>query len=113
MQYAMLIHTDPSRIESLSESDLETAYAEYLELANDPRLVTFAQLQPVDTATCVRGDGEQTLITDGPFADTKEVLGGLCIVEAADLDEVLELASRSPAVKWVGGTVEIRPLAQP
>lgn len=112
MQYALLIHTDPSRIEALSESDLETAYAEYLELANDPRMVTFAQLQPGDTATCVRGGGDRTLITDGPFADTKEILGGLCIIEADNLDEALELASTSPAVKWVGGTVEVRPLVQ-
>jgi len=112
MLYAMMIHTDPSRIEALSEADLETAYAEYLELANDPRLVTYAQLQPADTATCVTGEGDRTLITDGPYADTKEVLGGFCIVEAENLDEVLELAANSPAVRWVGGTVEIRPVVR-
>jgi hypothetical protein len=112
MLYAMMIHTDPSRIEALSAADLETAYAEYLELAHDPRCVSFAQLQPADTATCVTGNGDRTLITDGPFADTKEVLGGFCLIEAADLDEVLEMAARSPAVRWVGGTIEVRPVVR-
>ena len=112
MQYALMIHTDPSRMNDLSEADLETAYAEYLALAADPRCVSFARLEPADTATCVSSEGDRTLITDGPFADTKEVLGGFCIVEAADLDEVLEMAAQSPAVKWVGGTVEVRPVAQ-
>ena len=113
MQYALMIHTDPERMKELSAADFETAYAEYLALAADPRCVSFARLEPAETATCVRGDGDRTLITDGPFADTKEVLGGFCIVEAANLDEALEIAAQSPAVKWVGATVEVRPVAQP
>ncbi|WP_255621677.1 YciI family protein [Pseudonocardia sp. DSM 110487] len=68
-------------------------------------------LQPAETATTVRiADGE-LLLTDGPFADTKEIFGGFFLVEAPDLDSVLELAGRVPALRF-GGSVEIRPLAQ-
>jgi hypothetical protein len=68
-------------------------------------------LQPVETATSVRVAGGRTLVTDGPFADTKEVLGGFCLIEAADLDEAIELAARVPAVR-LGGVVEIRPVVR-
>jgi hypothetical protein len=51
----------------------------------------------------------RTLMTDGPFADTKEVLGGLCLIEVADLDEAIEFAARIPAARF-GGTVEVRPV---
>jgi hypothetical protein len=66
-------------------------------------------LQPAETATCVRVAGGRTLMTDGPFADTKEVLGGLFLLEAANLDEVLEVAARVPATRF-GGVVEVRPV---
>ena len=84
-------------------------HAEYLALADDTRCVAAARLQPVETATSVRVAGGRTLMTDGPFADTKEVLGGLCLIEAADLDEAIELAARIPAAR-IGGAVEVRPV---
>jgi hypothetical protein len=62
-------------------------------------------------ATSVRVVGGRTLMTDGPFADTKEVLGGFCLVEAANLDEAIELAARIPAAR-LGGAVEVRPVVQ-
>ncbi|HVE31433.1 MAG TPA: YciI family protein, partial [Mycobacteriales bacterium] len=65
--------------------------------------------QPAETATCVRVVGGRTLMTDGPFADTKEVLGGFCVIEADNLDEVIEFAARIPAAR-IGGVVEIRPV---
>ena len=61
------------------------------------------------TATSIRVVGGKMLMTDGPFADTKEVLGGLCLIEAANLDEAIELAARIPAAR-LGGTVEVRPV---
>jgi hypothetical protein len=70
------------------------------------------QLQPAETATSVRVAGGRTLMTDGPFADTKEVLGGLFLIEAANLDEAIELAARIPAARF-GGTVEVRPVVAP
>jgi hypothetical protein len=109
MQYALMVYPQPGSEEALSEAERAAAYAEYFALAEDDRCVAAAQLQPAETATSVRVVGGRTLMTDGPFADTKEVLGGICLVEAADLDEALELAARIPAAR-LGGTVEVRPV---
>jgi hypothetical protein len=109
MQYALMIYAEPGYDEALSDAELEAAYAEYLALADDARCVGAAQLQSAETATSVRVVGGRTLMTDGPFADTKEVLGGFCLVEAGNLDEVLELAARIPAAR-LGGAVEVRPV---
>ena len=111
MQYAMLIYTEPGYDEALPDAERDAVRAEYLALADDARCVSSAALQPVETATCVRMVGGRTLMTDGPFADTKEVLGGLCLVEAANLDEAIELAARVPAARF-GGAVEVRPVVQ-
>lgn len=111
MQYALMIYTEPGYEELLSDAEREAAYAEYLALADDARCVGAAQLHPVETATSVRVVGGRTLMTDGPFADTKEVLGGICLIEAANLDEAIALAERVPSAR-LGGTVEIRPVVQ-
>jgi hypothetical protein len=111
MQYALLIYAEPGYGEALSDAERAAARAEFLALADDARCVGGAQLQPVETATCVRVAGGRTLMTDGPFADTKEVLGGLALVEAANLDEAIELAARIPAAR-LGGVVEVRPVVQ-
>ncbi|HZD69589.1 MAG TPA: YciI family protein [Actinomycetes bacterium] len=109
MQYALLIYAEPGSGEALSDAEREAVSAEYSALADDARCIGAAALQPPETATSVRVVGGRTLMTDGPFADTKEVLGGLYLVEASNLDEVLELAARIPAAR-LGGGVEIRPM---
>jgi hypothetical protein len=109
MQYAMMIYAEPGYAEALPDAEREAVLAEFAALLDDDRCVTAAQLQPAETATCVRVAGGRTLMTDGPFADTKEVLGGLVLVEAANLDDVLELAARVPVMRF-GGTVEVRPV---
>jgi hypothetical protein len=111
MQYALLIYTEPGYDETLSDAERDEAYAEYQVLADDTRCIGAAQLHPAETATSVRVVGGRTLMTDGPFANTKEVLGGFCLVEAANLDEAIELAARIPAARY-GGTVEVRPVVQ-
>lgn len=73
----------------------------------DPSL----QLQPPETATTVRVQDGKTLTTDGPFAETKEALGGYLVFEAEDLEAAIELASRIPAAR-MGGTVEVRPVVE-
>jgi hypothetical protein len=65
------------------------------------------RLAPVDAATSLRQDGSGVLVTDGPFAETKEILGGLVVIECADLDGALGWAKRCPIVRF--GTVEVRP----
>jgi hypothetical protein len=111
MQYALLIYAEPGHGEALSDAEREAVHAEYLALADDARCIGAAALQPAETATSVRVAGGRTLMTDGPFADTKEVLGGFCLVEAANLDEAIELAARVPAAR-LGGAVEVRPVVQ-
>jgi hypothetical protein len=109
MQYALMIYADPEHQETLPDSEREAAQAEYQALAEDVHCVAAARLYPAETATCLRVVGGRTLMTDGPFADTKEVLGGFCLIEAANLDEVIELAARIPAVR-TGGAIEVWPV---
>ena len=108
MKYALLIYPKPGSHEALGEDEAKSVSAEYWAFRDDPRCLGGAHLQPIETATTVRGGG---LITDGPFADTKEVLGGYFVFEASNLDEALEVAQRVPAVR-LGGAVEVRPLVE-
>lgn len=111
MQYALLIYTQPGYAETLPEAEREAVLAEFEALGAEKQWGTGARLEPVETATSVRVVGGRTLLTDGPFADTKEVLGGLCLIEAADFDDALALAERIPVAR-LGGVVEIRPIAR-
>jgi hypothetical protein len=111
MQYALLIYAEPGYDEALPDAERDAVLAEYSALADDPRSVAAARLQPVEMTTCVRVVGGRTLMTDGPFADTKEVLGGFALIEAANLDDAVELAARIPAAR-LGGAVEIRPVVR-
>ena len=109
MQYALMIYAEPGYGEALPEAERTAVIAEFSALAEDARCVAAVQLQPAETATCVRVAGGRTLMTDGPFADTKEVLGGLVLIEAANLDEAIEVATRIPVAR-LGGAVEVRPV---
>jgi hypothetical protein len=82
-----------------------------MAISQDPRCLSGAQLQPVETATTVRVQDGRTLTTDGPFADTKEVFGGYFVLESDNLDEALEVAGRIPAAR-LGGAVEVRPVVE-
>jgi hypothetical protein len=111
MKYALLIYPKPGSEEALGEDEYESVSAEYLAFREDPRCLGGAHLQPIETATTVRYGGGENLITDGPYADAKEVLGGYFVFEASNLDEALEVAQRVPAVR-LGGAVEVRPLVE-
>jgi hypothetical protein len=111
MQYALMIYAERGYGEALSDAERAALIAEYETIEDDPRCIRAAQLESVDNATSVRVVGGKTLMTDGPFADTKEVLGGICLIEADNLDEALELAARVPAAR-MGGVVEVRPMVQ-
>ena len=109
MQYALLIYTKPGTYESLSPAEREALSVEYYALRDEPGMLGGAALQPVTTATTVRLADGNALVTDGPFADTKEVFGGYYLYEADDLDQATEMAARIPAVR-LGGSVEVRPI---
>jgi len=109
MQYALLIYSKPGAAEALSGDEREANHREYMDIKKLPAVVGGASLHPVETATTVRVQDGQTLVTDGPFADTKEVFGGFYLIEADDLDQATEIAARIPAAR-IGGSVEIRPV---
>jgi hypothetical protein len=109
MQYALLIYSKPGTLESLSPAEREALSAEYFALRDEPGILGGAGLQPVTTATTIRLADGKPLVTDGPFADTKEVFGGYYVYEADNLDQATEMAARIPALR-LGGTVEIRPV---
>ena len=112
MQYALLIYEAPGAYDRFSDDQRRAVSAEYAALRDDPRVVGGARLKPVETATTMRMQDGEPLITDGPFADTKEVFGGFYLLEAHDLDGALEVAAQIPAVR-LGGSVEVRPMVGP
>ncbi|MEV4312143.1 YciI family protein [Actinocrispum sp. NPDC049592] len=109
MRYALLINENPGAYIGFTDEDRKAVSAEYVALRADSHIIGGEQLQPPTTATTVRMKDGELLLTDGPFADTKEIFGGYYLVEADDLDTALQLAGRIPAVR-LGGSVEVRPL---
>ncbi len=111
MQYLIQIYTGEAmeRWQSLSEPEQQAISAEYFAISDAPGVTGGAQLQAPDTATTVRVEDGRTLTTDGPYAATKEALGGYYLLEADDIDAAIELAARVPAAR-MGGAVEVRPL---
>jgi hypothetical protein len=112
VHYALLIYTDPQAQEGDTEEQRDAVTAEYLAIRDDPRVFAGGHLQPVEAASTVRVADGTALVTDGPFADTKEVFAGYYLVEADDLDGALEVAGRVPAAR-MGGGVEVRPFMMP
>ena len=109
MQYALLIYYKPGLTDVLSADDAEAVHEEYMALKETPGMMGGAALHPVETATTVRVVDDAVLVTDGPFADTKEIFAGFYLLEADDLDRATEIAAQIPAVR-LGGSVEIRPI---
>ena len=104
MKYMLLIYSTEAREEfdALAEEEQNAIFADVL--GGD-------QLQPTDSATTVRVANGETLTTDGPFSETKEVLGGYYMLEADNLDRALDVAARIPAAR-MGGAIEVRPLVE-
>jgi hypothetical protein len=112
MRYMLLIYNDEKEWASLSDEQRSGIVREYFALQDELRergaYVDSAPLQPSGTAASVQlRDGEQ-IVTDGPFAETKEQLGGYFLIEAESLDEALEWATKIPAARY--GTIEVRAL---
>lgn len=111
MKYMLLVYLEEN---SLSETEREHCYVESAELARDlsaqGKYFSAGPLYPTTTATSVRVRDGKRLVTDGPFAETREQLGGYYLIEARDLDEAMKIAERVPVAKH--GTVEIRPVLE-
>ncbi len=110
MQYMLLIYGNDTEWDQRSDEEKAAIYAEYGAVAESPGIRGGAELQPGTTATTVRVQNGDTLTTDGPFADSKEVLGGYFLLEADDLDAAIAIASRIPAART--GAVEVRPVVE-
>jgi hypothetical protein len=111
MKYLLLIYMTEN---AMSEGEREDCYKKSAGLARElqagGKFVSANPLQPVSTATNVRVREGRRLVTDGPFAETREQLGGYFLIDARDLDDAIGIASRIPAASW--GTVEIRPVLE-
>ena len=109
MQYMLLIYLDENAISENERAKCYQESAAYARKLNEAgKFIATSPLQPTSTATSIRHQGGKRVITDGPFAETREQLGGFFIVEAQNLDEALDIASNIPAGQF--GTVEVRPL---
>jgi hypothetical protein len=112
MQYMCLIYDEEKTWGSMPEDERNTVFGEYgaftEAIKESGNYVAGDALQPTSTATTVRIRGGETLVTDGPFAETKEQLGGYYLVEAKDVDEALKIAERIPSARY--GAIEVRPV---
>ena len=112
MKYLCLIYEDEKAWLKLPKEQSDAIMNEYFAFTNDIRktgqMVAGEALQPTQAATTVRVRNGKTSTTDGPFAETKEQLGGFYLIEAKDLNEAIQVASRIPSARF--GSVEIRPI---
>jgi len=112
MQYLLLIYDNEAEMQAARKDAGDAMMASYREftdsIVKSGHMKGGDALQPTSTATCVRIRNGKTLTTDGPFAETKEQLGGYYVIEAKDLDEATKIAARVPSAKT--GTIEVRPV---
>src|SRR5262245_1082390 len=112
MRYLILIHSDETQFPKLPEAEIQSIMKEYRAVTEEMKaagaLISFDRLRPTSTATTVRVRDGKPLITDGPFAETKEQLGGFYLVEVKDLDEAIAWAAKIPSARF--GSIEVRPV---
>jgi hypothetical protein len=114
MKYLCLIYSDESQWPKLAETDTQKMMAEYREFGDGIKAsghyIAGHRLEPTHTATTLRSRNGKLSTSDGPFAETKEQLGGFYMIEARDLNEAIQVASKIPGVRH--GSVEVRPIAE-
>jgi hypothetical protein len=114
MRYVLLIYQNEAEHAQLSQEELGAEYGAYKalreEVQNRDLLLSTEAIQPIHTATTVRVRGGKAVITDGPFAETKEHLRGYMLLNCQNLDEALALAPKIPAARY--GSIEIRPVME-
>ena len=112
MRYACLIYDDEKKLAGMSKSEADSFMGEYFQFTEDIRnagqYVAGEALQPINSATSLRVRSGKLSTTDGPFAETREQLGGFYLIDARDLNEAIQIAARIPSAKT--GTIEVRPV---
>ena len=111
MKYALLIYTTEASREQAPPDVVDRMYEAYTKFGQEfgPKIQGGEELRPTPTATTVRVQEDEVVTTDGPFAETKEQLGGFYIVDAQDLDEAIQIAAAIPSASR--GSIEVRPVA--
>ncbi len=110
MKYALLIYSSAD-VRDIPEDQLEPIVGEYEAISDEPGVLDGMQLQGAESATTVRVQNGEALLSDGPFVDAKEFIGGFYLLEADNLDAATALAARVPAAR-MGGAVEVRPIVE-
>jgi len=114
MKYMLLICDDEKAWAKLSEAERQKIYGEYGQFSEQIKAsgqyVAGSQLHPTSAATSVRVRDGKRLVTDGPFAETREQIGGYYLIDARNLDEAIAIAARIPSARM--GTIEVRPLVE-
>ena len=108
MEFLALIHNEEGAWDALPDEQRNAIYQRYFEFSAKPEVVGGAELQPTDSATTVRVRNGDRMVTDGPYAEVKEALGGFFILECDSIDEACRLAAEIPAAAH--GAVEVRPV---
>ena len=109
MKYLCLVYLAKEKLRAVPDNECAACGQGF---RNSGLLLAAEALQPIETATTVRvkgGRGGEVVTSDGPYAETKEVLGGFYLIECADLDEAVSVAAKIPAA-WTGGAIEVRPV---
>jgi hypothetical protein len=112
MQYLLLIYGEEAQWDKIDEKERDAVLQEFMSftksIAQSGHYRAGNELHPTSRATTVRLRNGKRLVTDGPFAETKEALGGYYLIEAKDLDEAVAIGARIPSARW--GSIEIRPI---
>ena len=115
MKYICLGYLEPGKFENMSESErnavLDECFSYNDELRKNGHLIAEEPLQPANTAVTLNWKNGKAAVTDGPYAETKEQLGGIQVIEARDLNHAIQLVSQSPGLRLGCGLIEIRPAA--
>jgi len=111
LRYALLIYTNTETLERTPEEERSRISADISEVLVRPTVTGWLRLQNIDSATTMRSEHGKTLLTDGPFVDSKDFLGGFIVVEAEDLDGALAIAGELQELRTVGA-IEIRPVRE-
>jgi hypothetical protein len=115
MKYLCLIYEDESRFPQVPKDEMDKIMGDYRAFSDDIKrsgqYLAGHQLQPTHAATTVRVRNGKVSTTDGPFAETKEQLGGFYMIEAKDLNDAIQVASRIPSARF--GSIEVRPIVEP
>jgi hypothetical protein len=112
MKYAILLFDDPDAWQDVDDARMQSLHAQYMAVAEAPESYGGAQLHGAETAKTLRVRDGELLVTDGPFAETKEVLSGFYLVDADSEERALELAQQIPTLSQMGGAIEVRPIVE-